>query len=330
MSDLPHDFPWNDVVIKITGNQGNSFSAYWVVYDGTVWKEYRDPTRPHALNAGSMPHIIERDTDASGDTIFTVKPYEWDERLVGDEDTSPDPLFLGKRLQDIFFFKNRLCFITTNSVAMSEVGFYGNLFPTTVMTTLDSDPIDIIVDSNQNIRLEYAIYLEDAMMLFGDKQQFKLQGGDVLSPTNVQVTIATAYNIARNVRPIYIDDRVIFCANRGQSMGVYEFRTDREDNIESAFDITSHVQNFIPNDVFSMAGSSSSSMLFFLSHERRDRLYVYKYLEDSGKKMQSAWFTWDFNAQIMNIFVLGCKLYLILDRYESTEADGGCVTYGVW
>ncbi len=50
------------------------------------------------------------------------------------------------------------------------------------------------------------------MIRWSDKAQFKLEGGRVLSPKDVQISQTSAYEINTNVRPLFMNDKVFFCA----------------------------------------------------------------------------------------------------------------------
>jgi len=326
-TDLPKNMGFQDAVVLVTGSGDNTFASFWLAYNGSAWEETKSPTEVNIIDGSTMPHILVRDADGN----FTVKEYaEWQEMKVGDADSNPAPSFIGEAIKDIFFFKNRLGFITATTVVMSEVGEYGNFWRTTTAAVLDSDYIDATVDANTVVSLEFATYLQDAVMLFADKAQFKLEGGRVLSPKDVQISKTSAYDMNMNIRPIYLNDKVFFASKRGNHTAIMEYRISPNNDTVEGIDITAHVQSYIPSDITRLTGSSSGNMLFITCAEQDDTIWVYKYFDNGDSRVQSAWFKWMFNGSIHSGFSLGDNLNLLITRSNSLAATDWVVGTGIW
>jgi len=331
--DLPKNLGFEGSLVAVTGSRDNAETTFWLIYKSGRWTEsMSNDTKPNIL-ADTMPHILVRNSD---DT-FTLKAYDgWDSKKVGDDLTNPTPSFVksdtvaSPSIKDIFFFKNRLGFITERTVIMSEVGQYGNFFRTTVATLLDSDRIDTTVDTTKAIQLEYSTYLEDSLMLFSDKAQFKLEGGNILSPKSVQISQTSAYEMNKNVRPIFMNDKVFFCAKRGNYTAVMQYFVDGNGRVSEAMDISSHIESYIPADVTRLSGSSINNMLFLSNRTERDTLYVYKFLDSGKERVQAAWFRWTYNGDIYGAFSLGKNLNILINRNQASAVTDWVLGDGIW
>jgi hypothetical protein len=98
----------------------------------------------------------------------------WQYRKVGDSETNPMPSFVGHPIDAISFYKNRMVFASRQNVICSQAGDYFNFFASTVITIVDSDPIDLSASSLKPIRLKHAISTPQGLLLFGDNAQFLL------------------------------------------------------------------------------------------------------------------------------------------------------------
>ena len=332
-NDLPKNLGFSGGIVKVIGTSDSVFSAYWLIYSEGQWRESLDPLAVTQLAPLTMPHTLVRNSD---DT-FTIQHYDsWESMAFGDEFTNPVPSFVSSvdntspKIKDIFFFKNRLGFITDRTAVMSEVGEYGNFWRTTVAAVLDSDPIDVTVDTTSAIALEYVTYLEDSLMLFSDKIQFKLEGGQLLSPKSVQVTQTSAYEININIRPIFMNDRIFFCVKRGGYTAVMEYYVKQNSTNAEANDITAHVQSYIDGDISGLSGSSINNMLFLTSKTNKDTIYVYKYYDSGVTRVQSAWFKWKVNGLIYTAFSFGKNLHLMLERAQNLATENWVLGTGTW
>lgn len=331
-ADLPRNMGFTGVTVKVVGTSGNDTTGYWLTFDGHTWKETQDPGNIVSIDPATMPHIVVDNHDGT----FTIKQYEWGASTVGDAKTSPMPNFLegseeySSPIRDIFFFKNRMGLLTANGIALSEVGSYGNFFRTSAVTVLASDPIVAIVDTTAVVSLEHAVALENSMLLFADNLQFSLQGGKVLSPKDVQVAQVSSYNANMNIKPILVNDKVFFVSKRGAHAAVMQYQVRTNVNSLEAIDITAHVQNYIPVDVVSLQASNVDNMLFVLCKGSRNLLYVYKYYDENGTRVQSAWFKWEYNGYIRNIAVMRGKLNMFIERSSSKDESDWVVGSGLW
>ena len=83
---------------------------------------------PNALDAANMPYnLVSQSLNR-----FQLTTTPWSGRQAGDRTSNPDPSFIGSPINNLFFYKNRLGFLSADKVVMSEAGEYFNLFRTTV------------------------------------------------------------------------------------------------------------------------------------------------------------------------------------------------------
>ena len=317
-TELPAEFPtaWNNFTVAV-GGKTSSLSQYWLKYVDGLWLETYDPSRYGRLNATTMPHKLTRKVDGLGEVYFDFEVITWDNKEVGDSEYSKDPSFIGNYITDIFFYRNRLGFLSKDGITFSQDGNYYNLYRSTQVNVLDSDRIDVIVDSKKVLNLQYAEFLQDDIILFGDKSQFRLNvNSGTLTPYTISATMISEYDVNTDIRPFVIDDRIIFLAKNINTSSVYMFTKDKLGVVNSAECISAQVPDYIDGNIRQIAGSSVNSVLFFRSNLNKDTLYVYKYYEQGNELIQSAWSKWKFDGDIFNIFVSESKLYIVLNRFN--------------
>lgn len=315
--DLP-DTAANGHIYKITGTGENAFAAYYVKRVGGVWEEYRKPGLKNRLDSFTMPHALVREADGT----FTFAPFSWAERKVGDEGSNPNPTFVGRTIQDVFFVQNRLGFLIDENCVLSCAGDFGNFWRNTVTAYVASDTIDVAVTGAQVSMLKHALPFNDTVMLFSDQNQFILSwGAEGISPDSVALTPVTAYRVNTKAKPVEIGRDIYFCANSSGYSRVYEYynRPAGEGSLTEAADITAHVPRYVPKDVVKLAADTTNETLFVLSSTEPNRLYVYKFAwADGQQKAQSNWGYWEFdqNSSILSVASLDSHVYLLTERAD--------------
>ena len=160
-TDLPNVSP-NGYVVEITGDEGTNFDNYYVKFttnNGNAleegqWEETVEAGISFKFDYATMPHVLIRQADGNfrfarvdGDTYtlsgttFTLP--KWGERVVGDLESSPNPSFIGNKINNVFFFRNRLGFLAADNVILSTVSEFFNFFSETVISVLDLSLIHI-------------------------------------------------------------------------------------------------------------------------------------------------------------------------------------------
>ena len=327
-TDLPPEAD-DGTVITITGTDESSFDNYYVKYirneNGSgLWEETvtdRDEegnALSHNFNQDTMPHALRR----TGVNAFTFGPLDWKPRLVGNEISSPPPSFINNKINDVFFFKNRLGFLSGENIIMSRAGEYFNLFPSTATDILDGDPIDIAASSTQVALLEQAVPFNNSLLLFSDQQQFILSSGSLglLTPTTASINPSTAFDTDAKCKPVAAGPNVYFVVPNGGYSSVREYFVLPETLTNDASDVTAHVPRYLPNNIRTLASSVAQGTLLAHSKDSPKELYVYKYFWDGDEKVQSSWSKWVFEEEILGLSVIDSTVYMFVRQENNPFA----------
>ena len=351
ISDLPasmEGFSSAEVgTIAITGTDKDTFTNYYLSWDIDHWKETVAEGIEYKIDYLTMPAKLVRQSDGTFALGWNIEnlSYDgfrtiWEEREKGDDDSNPIPSFVGNKLSNMFFLKNRLCFTSEENVIMSKIGSYYNFFATTVIEVLDDDPIDAAADSN-NISVIRAVNVTGgAVTLWTDTAQFILTGGEILSPTTTRISQTSSYVADTTIPPINVDNEVIFFNKKGNWLEVltYSPSTFNNDN-STAGSISAHRPSYLPSTISNVEVSQSENLILMLNPLEPSYIYCYKYHVHNNERSMSAWFKWEFPISIKKINVLSGMLFILadtnslysleLDVKEITESflDNGIASY---
>ena len=179
------------------------------------WVETVAPSISSGVSSSTLPISLV----STGVNSFTLQETQFSERLVGDDNSNPLPSFVSQTIKNIFFFKNRLGFLSNENVIISESGLGAldasgdlvfNFGRTSVTTLLDSDPIDVSVSSSRVTNLKSAKGFQENLILFSENGQFVLKGGDILTPRTVSITPITNFSFEDQVDPLPLGSYIYF------------------------------------------------------------------------------------------------------------------------
>lgn len=333
-SELPTVAP-TGFTVEVVGDNTSNFDNYYVkfepnnesaAFDQGVWKETVKPGIPWKFNKDTMPHAIVREADGT----FSFKQLEWGNRECGDEDSAPAPTFVGRRINDIFFHKNRLGFLADENVCMSRAGEFFEFFATTVTTLIDSDPVDVAASHTKVSILRHAVPFNEQLILFSDQTQFVLKANSIVASEPPDVATLTEFESSLRAKPVGAGKTVFFATLKGDYSGIREYFIEDDTQAKDAADITGHVPTYIPAGVFKLSVAANEDILFALTEREPNRVYVYKYYWSGNEKMQSAWshFTFADEARVLNVDFIDNKAYLIIQYPDGVYLEAMQVSPG--
>lgn len=329
-SDLPTVAP-DGFTVEITNGSSSDDGNYYVkavTKDGTdfgdcLWEECAAPGIKDTINGATMPHTLLRQQDGT----FTYQTAEWEPRMTGDDVTNPLPTFIGRQINDIFYYKNRLGFLADENVIMSRASEPFAFFFSTVQTLADNEPIDAAGSHHKTVILRHAIALSERLYLFGENAQFILsEGNAILSPKTAAVDTLTEYAADIETAPVSSGRSIFFPTRNTKWEGIYEGLIS--DEIFQAASVTSHVSALIPAGLRFLVTSPNAEVIAAASAQAPEVLYLYKYTWAGNEKVQSAWTRLTFRGSLHTAFFINTQLYLCTlsedgMHLETTDFDEG-------
>jgi hypothetical protein len=263
-----------------------------------------------------------------------VSANYWKEREVGDETTNPMPTFVGKQIHGISFFQNRLILMSGENVICSQAGDYFNFFLSTVITIVDSDPIDLGCGSLRPTQLRYAITNGNGLILFSDTAQYILQTRtDAFSAASAEINTLAQYEQSPRVAPFDTGSSIVFVEEGVKAANVFEMSVggDKTDVVE----LTRTIPSYVPGNITQFAGSSSVSTFSLLSSQDPTSLYLFRYF-NAESRIMSSWFKWQmpgnvetfkYDHDILYVVVKLGSNYVLGEINLLTDTAGGAILY---
>ena len=342
-TDLPAVSP-NGMVVEVKGDESTNFDNYYVKFvtnNGNAleegqWEETVEAGIQFKFDYATMPHVLIRQADGNfrfarvdGDT-YTISGTDytlpvWGERTAGDIESAPDPSFIGRKINNVFFFRNRLGFLADDNVILSNVSEFFNFFPDTVLTVVDSHPIDVAASHTKVAILKHAVTMGEQLILFSEQTQFVLSSSaDNLTPTTANVLVSTEFESADDAAPVGSGNSIYFLTKKGNFAGIREYITQTAETVRDAANITIHVPRLIPSNIFKLAVSNNQDILVCVGTDNPNKLFINRWLfGGQGQKVLNSWFTFTINENrsIKNVDFIGTDLFLVIEEANTVTLE---------
>ena len=344
-TDLPTVSP-NGYVVEIKGDEDTNFDNYYVKFvtnnGGTFeegqWEETVKAGINFKFDYATMPHVLVRQADGNfrfakvdGDS-YTISGQtytlpKWGERTAGDLESAPNPSFIGRNINNVFFFRNRLGFLAGDNVILSAVSEFFNFFPETVISVLDSEPIDVAASHTKVAILKHAVTMGEKLILFSEQTQFTLtSSADNLTPKSANVLVTTEFESSADAAPVGSGSSIYFLTKKGSFAGVREYiiSLGGESQVRDAANTTVHVPRLIPSNIYKMAVSNNQDVLVLLGTDNQNKLYLNRWLYgENFTKVLNAWFTFTINPnrKFLNIDFIGTDLFAVIEEANKVTLE---------
>ena len=305
-------------IVRVANALRSEEDDYYLKFEGQndkdgsgSWTECALPGITTTLT--NMPLVIQR----TGTTTFTVKQFTYGVRDVGDTFTNPMPSFVGKRVNKVLFFRNRLAILAGENVITSRPGTLGepNFFIETALTVSVADPVDISAASMFPSDLFDGIEINAGLLVFSTNQQFLLASDDtVFNPDTAKLRSIATFNYNEDMPPISLGTTVAYLDNSGKFSRFNEMANSAREGEPNIIEVSKVVPTLLPKDIDLMTNSRENSIVL-IGKTGTDVVFGYKYFQSAEKRVQAAWFKWKLNNPLTYHFIINDEYFFLDSDY---------------
>ena len=318
VEDLPKQCK-HGMVIRIANSESTDNDDYYVKFIGNndrdgdgVWEECAMPGTQIEYDKTTMPVQLVR----TNSTTFTLSQVDYEQCNAGDTTattgTNPRATFVGKTINKMVFFRNRLVMLSDENVIMSRPGNFFNFWAKTAQTFANIDVIDIQVSSTYPAIVFDAIQVNAGLLVFTKNQQFMLTtDSDVLSPATAKINALANYNFNHKTNPISLGTTVGFLDNANKYSRFFEMSNLLREGEPIVVEQSKVVSTLLSNNLKLISNSRENSIIFF-SEEDTSTLYAYRYFQSGNERGMEAWVTWTLTGTIRYHCMLDDALYVVV------------------
>ncbi len=277
------------------------------------WVETVAPGVSTDLDPTTMPHALISEADGT----FTFQKLSWTPRSAGDDVTCPVPSFVGQKMNDVFFARNRLGFLTGQNVVLSHAGGqYYNFFRDHATQVVDGDYIDVASTDKDIAIMTAALPLAEDVVVFSGKTQFRLTSGqDLMTAKTVELRPLSKYENYGSCPPVVAGSSIIYDMDRGEASAVCQYDLDLINSRGVSTELTEHCPRYVPRNLYRLDTCDSERLHFALSLDDPYGVYVYGWFNSGEERLQSSWSRWDWGAdKVLDLAVFGSDLAVLIQR----------------
>lgn len=302
VSQLPALLPTAEQYIMAVGTDLNKVYYRWVV-GSQSWQESA------ASDAWQYIANIGMRLSVSGG-VYSLMAMNSEVRASGDPDNNPTFAIVRNGITGVGALQGRLVLLSNEYVCLSETNNPLRWYRGTVVSVLDTDPIEIAGTAALTSPYQYAIPFNKDLVLFAERHQGIVPGTQVVTSRNALVANMSSYVCQLTCSPAMTGRSVFYPAPRSVGYsGMWEMTPSPFSDLQlQSDDVSNHIPRYITGDVRFVSASLTSNIVVVGHAGDMRRLVVHEYLWQGSEKVHSAWHEWTFLHPVLSAYFVGDKL----------------------
>ena len=322
-SDLPAEsFNGHHVKVTNTSSADDDYYLEYEAYNGTrgkgFWKETVARDASPGLNAATMPYQLEN----TGATTFTFKQIPWTARQAGDDNSSPNPSFIGYPINATFFYNNRFGVLSEDNIFFGRANDSFNFFVKSALAQTDADPVDLNVASVRPVVLTDVLPSPQGLLLFSARQQFLVlsTSATTLTPKTTLIRAISNYEMNANIPPVDVGTTTGFINTVPGYAKLFTLQLREIEQSPLVVDISKTVLEWIPDTIDSLSVSPQNSVLM-LTDRSSSYIYLYRFYNNGEQDLFQAWTKWQLPGTIQAVDIIDDDV-IIISQHEDEYTIG--------
>lgn len=318
LSDLPQK-AWDGYTVRIGQITEDREADLYLVFndaddDGTgEWVETVGPSVNDGIDPETMPiQLVLEDTGE-----FTLQYAEWTSRTVGTSESSPDPAFVGRAIEDVFYYLGRVCIQSGEDYSFSAAEDLLRFYRETTREILADDPFTLTATTPETAFLKKSVTHAGTIVAFTNKSQCQLQqvaeqfgrGGATLIET-------TRFETDTGCRPVSIGGSLLFASSSSGFTHFNEYTVLDAARGAVSQEPAQDIPKYVPSGVFKMATTAEHAQLVALTPSAPNSVWVWRWYQPGRERLQSAWSEWRLASglTVLSANFYGPRLHLLVNR----------------
>lgn len=262
----------------------------------------------------------------SGDATPAFKKNE-----VGDDITCPLPYFMGKKIDYLGLFQDRLILGSGATLFFSRPGDYFNWFRASVLSQQDNDPMELYALGSEDDTIKTSTTYDRDLLLFGKRKQYTVNGRQPLTPKTGNIVIMSSHEDAVDAEPVNSGNFVFYAKSRNGITSIHQIQVGQLVDSPESFAISQQLDRYIKGTPVEILAVTSPNTVLIRTTDKRNVLYTYAYLDTSSgsERLFDSWSRWEWNSVVGDIIGMSRQngdIFVYLLR-EGLDKDGN---HKVW
>lgn len=247
----------------------------------------------------------------------------------GIDDKGGVPYFFGKRITMMTVFMDRMVIVANGTILMSRVGDYFNWFRKSMLRLDDDDPIEAYALGAEDDIIKKQVTYNKDLFMFGERKQYTISGRQILTPTNVAVSITSNERDSVYAQPVVVGNLLFYGKYEAApnqtgpspySTNVSQFQLGLFQDTPETYRVTPQLDKYIRGRPIEFQALPSPHSVFVRTDGLDNGFYVYRFIDQAGTQQRQfdSWSRWEWDengmGKLVGLSIYKATLYAVVIR----------------
>lgn len=225
---------------------------------------------------------------------------------AGDGDSAPLPAIFERPINYLGIFQDRLVMVAGATVFMSRSGDYFNLFRASVLQLEADDPVEIYALGSEDDYIRAGALIDRNFILFGDRQQYYINGREPMTPQNAFIAVLSAHEGATGATPASLGGLLFFSQHRGGRTSLMQMQTGSFSDTLDAFSVSQQLSTYLDGPPLQILTASNPQNVLLRTENNRYGFYIYTFMDAPGQEQRyfDSWSRWQWDTRLGELAAL--------------------------
>lgn len=219
---------------------------------------------------------------------------------VGDNLSMKVPYFVGKKINYLGSFQDRLIIGSGSTLLFSKNQRYLDFFRSETRTLLDNDPIEIFsLGSEDDVIVSSATFDRD-LIFFGKQKQYVVSGKQILTPKTTSISPLSAHEDAIDSKPVSSGNFIFYTKQRNNIGSLHQLQTGLVQDSPESYECSVQLSDYITSTPIEILAITTPNNIVMRTDKRRHELFVYTYFDSANgaERLTDSWSRWEWNPKL--------------------------------
>lgn len=303
-------------IVKIKAKRGDDSDAYYMKAEPRVSSETGITEVTWVQTAGVVTSIdscfvfatIENNimyiagsaSELQSLSGMTDEVPSFESSSAGDLISSPPPYFLGRQIDFLGNFQDRLIIGSGSTLLFSRPGKYLNLFRQDVLSVMDDDPIEIYPTGSEDDTIVASVMFQKSMILFGERKQYTMSGNQALTPKNAIMPIVGAHEDTVDSHPVASGNFIFHTKYRNGISTLHQLQGGYVADTPESYELSKQLSSYFKGKPLEILPITTPDTILIRTNKEPNQLFVYNYLDtqDATQRLFDSWSRWQWDIQL--------------------------------
>lgn len=254
------------------------------------------------LLVSSSPSWLESQIGGSDNDVPVFKGS-----TVGDDFSSPLPNFLGKTINYLGLFQDRLVVASGAILSLSRTGDYFNFFRKSVLSLTDDDTFEMFSLGSEEDVITSSMMFNKDLILSGNQGHYAISGKVPQTPKSSSVVALSKHEGGQDTPPLAAGNLAFYAKKRGDAnervTKLIQIQPGLLADSPQSTDVSQQLDGYIQGTATEILVLTTPNAVLIRTDARPNGLYVYSYLDspDGSKRLIDAWQRWEWSETVGNL-----------------------------